>query len=276
MPHTSREFSPGSPREPGVNSVFPGGWDCEARLVDGRWVERRPRRPGVERQLRTETRLLPWLAPHLPLAVPVPHVVSDNPLTVRHVLVRGEPLEEPDAAQGRALGLFLRALHRADTDAAVRRGVPPAREVLRERATLADDFRARVLPLLPPDRHEPASGLLKAVGALPAEALVHGDLGPEHLLAQDGSLTGVIDFGDAHIGDPAIDLAWALNGPSPAFADACAAAYGARPALRRRSRIWHRLGPWHEVTYGLDTGDQDAVRSGLDGVLGRLLGIDGP
>ncbi|MFC6847283.1 phosphotransferase [Streptomyces caelestis] len=63
--------------------------------------------------------------------------------------------------------------------------------------------------------------MLKAVGTLPAEALVHGDLGPGHLLAQDGALTGVIDFGDAHIGDPAVDLAWALNGTSPAFAEAC-------------------------------------------------------
>ncbi|MEU3378348.1 phosphotransferase [Streptomyces caelestis] len=40
-------------------------------------------------------------------------------------------------------------------------------------------------------------------------------------MAQDGALTGVIDFGDAHIGDPAVDLAWALNGTSPAFAEAC-------------------------------------------------------
>ncbi|WDV54992.1 phosphotransferase [Streptomyces coeruleorubidus] len=259
-----------------MNWVFPDGWDCEARLVDGRWVERRPRRPDVERQLRTETRLLPWLAPYVPLAVPVPHILAGDPLIVRHALVPGEPLAEPDAFQGRVLGLFLRALHSADTEEAVRRGVPPAREVLLERAALADDFRARVLPLLPPDRRAPASDLLKAVSRLPAEALVHGDLGPEHLLAQDGALTGVIDFGDAHIGDPAIDLAWALNGTSPAFAEACITAYAAPPALRERSRIWHRLGPWYEVTHGLDIGDQDTVRSGLDGVRDRLSDIRGP
>lgn len=59
MPHSDRESSPESPRGPGVNSVFPSGSDCEARLVDDHWGERRPRRPDVERQLRTETRLLP-------------------------------------------------------------------------------------------------------------------------------------------------------------------------------------------------------------------------
>lgn len=68
----------------------------------------------------------------------------------------------------------------------------------------------------------------------------------------------------------------ALNGTSPAFAEACATAYGAPPALRQRSRIRHRLGPWYEVTHGLDTGGQGAVRSGPDGVLDRLPGIRSP
>jgi aminoglycoside phosphotransferase (APT) family kinase protein len=253
--------------------VFPNGWDCEARLVDGRWVERRPRRPEVERQLQTETRLLPWLAPQLPLAVPVPHVVTDDPLTVRHALIPGDPLEDPDASHGRALGLFLRALHRGDTEEAVRCGVPSAREEFQRRVALVDDFRSRVLPLLPADRRDAASALLEDVRALPAETLVHGDLGPEHLLAQDAVLTGVIDFGDAHIGDPALDLAWSLNGTPPAFAEACATAYAATPALCERSLLWHRLGPWHEVTHGLNLHAQDTVRSGLDGVLDRLAAM---
>ena len=37
--------------------------------------------------------------------------------------------------------------------------------------------------------------------------LLHGDLKTDHLLAMDGELTGVIDWGDASIGDPAWDLA---------------------------------------------------------------------
>ncbi|GAB2879796.1 hypothetical protein GCM10027074_55170 [Streptomyces deserti] len=166
--------------------------------------------------------------------------------------------------------MFLRALHAADTDEAVRHGVPSAREVRQERAATVEEFRSRVLPLLPTDRHGPASALLEAVGALPTQSLVHGDLGPEHVLAGDGTLSGVIDFGDAHIGDPAVDLAWALNGTPPAFAGALAAAYPATPALLERSRLWYRLGPWYEVTHGLDLHDQGTVRSGLDAVLDRL------
>jgi hypothetical protein len=94
-----------------------------------------------------------------------------------------------------------------------------------------------VLPLLPRDRHEAASGLLKAIRALLAEALGHGDPGPEPL--------------------PARDM------PSPVSSTSVTRTSETTPS------IWHG----REVTHGLDTGDQDAVRSGLDGVLDRLPGI---
>ncbi|WP_214367255.1 hypothetical protein [Pseudonocardia sp. H11422] len=63
---------------------LPGGWDSAAAIVDGRWIERTARRSDVEPWLRTETRLLPWLVPRLPLPVPVPEVAGEYPLVVRH------------------------------------------------------------------------------------------------------------------------------------------------------------------------------------------------
>ncbi|MFI9010087.1 aminoglycoside phosphotransferase family protein [Actinosynnema sp. NPDC053489] len=240
-----------------------GGWDSVARLVAGRWVVRRPRRPDVVPQLRRETRLMPWLAPRLPLPVPVPEVVSEEPFAVRHALVPGEPLTHP--AHGRELGSFLRALHDCPADEAVRLGVPtrppgdgPAR------------FEAEVLPLLPAELHPAARALLAAGRRLTGDALVHGDLGPEHVLTDGDALTGVIDFGDAHVGDPAIDLAWALHGTPRAFADDLAEAYGVTGDERARALTWHRLGPWHHVTFGLDRGDPSIVREGLAGVVERL------
>ncbi|MFG1859826.1 phosphotransferase [Microbispora bryophytorum] len=246
------------------------GWDSQARLVRGRWVERRPRRPEVAARLVMETRLMPWLAQRLPLPVPIPHVLRQEPLVVRHKMVAGESLGIFEAAGGRTLGAFLRALHTVDPAEAVRRGVPSPREVLRERAATVKDFGTRVIPLLPDDRRAVASTLLDAVAALPAHALVHGDLGPEHVLMRDGAVSGVIDFSDAHVGDPALDLAWALHGAPPTFARAVAAEYGAAPQLAERALLWHRLSPWHEVTHGLDTGDPDTARSGLEGILARL------
>jgi aminoglycoside phosphotransferase (APT) family kinase protein len=244
---------------------LPGGWDSSATLVDGRWVDRRPRRPEVAGQLRREARLMPWLAPGLPLPVPVPWVVSEAPLVVRHEFVPGEPLAEPTAAHGRQLGIFLRALHDRPLGEAMDHGLPPA-----ERGQDIDDFLARVVPLVPVAHRESALALLDAVRRAPADTVVHGDLGPEHVLTGGDTLTGVIDFGDAHAGDAAIDLAWALHGTPPAFAEALAAVYGVTGEQRDRALGWHRLGPWYEVTHGLDTGDPDSVRTGLAGLLSRL------
>ena len=83
---------------------FDNGWDARATLVDGRWVDRSPRRPEVEPAMRREAALMPWLAPQLPLAVPVPRVIADDPLTVRHDLVVGEACPGTSAAQGQPWG----------------------------------------------------------------------------------------------------------------------------------------------------------------------------
>ncbi|GAA1303622.1 phosphotransferase family protein [Saccharothrix xinjiangensis] len=241
---------------------FAGGWDSVAVLV-GRWVERRPRRPDVEAQLRREVRLMPWLAPRLPLAVPVPELVSDDPLVVRHPLVPGEPTAGADPAHGRALGGFLRALHATPTAGAADLGVARA-----DHDGALDRFGAEVVPLLPASRRGAALALLDAARGLPADTVVHGDIGPEHVLADGTGLTGVIDFGDTHLGDPAIDLAWALHGAARPFADAVAESFGVTGEQRERALVWHRLGPWHEVTHAFDTGASPA--GGVEGVLDRL------
>lgn len=234
------------------------GWDSTATLVDGRWVERRPRRPEVEPQLIRESVVMPWLAPRLPLPVPVPVVASRSPLVLRHELVLGEELTSFTAVQGRQLALFLRALHAASTTEARRLGVS-TRQLPVER------FRAEVLPQVPE-----GAALLASLDSLPQDTLVHGDIGPEHVLGRDGVLTGVIDFGDLHIGDPALDLAWALNSTPPEFANAVAETYGVTEELRERALVWHRLGPWDEVLYGNDIGDQGMVANGLAWVRDRL------
>lgn len=255
---------------------FAEGWDTVASLVDGRWVERRPRRPDVAEQLLRETRLMPWLAPRLPLPVPVPEVAGHDPLVVRHALVPGRALESPDARAGFAIGRFLRALHDCPAATAVEHAAAPPAETHRTRAETLDRFRVDVVPLLPRPDRAAATALLAAARDLPADTLVHGDLGPEHILVDAGRVSGVIDFGDVHIGDPAVDLAWALHGTPAEFAAAVATAYRVTDELRRRASVWHRLGPWHEVIHGLDTGVDDYVRSGLTGLRERLSPVDQP
>lgn len=248
------------------------GWDSVATVVEGRWLDRRPSYPDVEARLRTETLLMPRIAPLLPLATPVPIVVGEHPLRVRHVLVPGGPAPSADlgAEDGRRLGEFLRCLHDLPVSLYVETGVPDAVSARAELLATLERMLHRVQPMLPEDLRQKGSDLLADVALAGPSALVHGDLGPEHVRYDEGRITGIIDWSDARVADPALDLAWALFGTSEAFAEAVATSYGVTDEELTRALAWWRLGPWYEVLWGLGPGGQEYVESGLDGIVSRL------
>ena len=254
-----------------MDDDFDGGWDNRVTLVDGRWVHRTPRFPDREAQLRREARLLPWLAHRLPLPVPLLQVVAEDPFTVRHPYLPGGPCPGRSAVQGAAVGIFLRALHDVDPDDAVRHGALDADAAHAELTATLDLMSREVLPLLPDHLSETGAALLARVAVPPPDRrLAHGDLGPDHIRVVGEQVTGIIDWGDCCVRDPAIDLAWTAFGAGARFAEAVVTAYRADDDLRRRGLDFHVLGPWHEVLYGLGTAQDEFVTSGLNGVVTRL------
>lgn len=255
--------------------VVDDGWDSLVLDLDDEWIVRLPRRPEVERWVEREIALLPELAPRLPVAVPHFELVARHGrLGVAYRKIHGSPAKGDLSEQtGNDLGQALSALHAFPLERARAVGVPyfePA--AWREHFTrLCGDFGQRVVPLLRPGEREQAETLFAQIDTLDfSPALLHADLGPAHVLCRDGRLAGIIDWSDARVGDPALDLAWCLNGTAHQVADAVARVYGVDGALRGRSLFYHQLGPWYEVTYGLDTNQEPFVRSGLEGVRSRL------
>jgi aminoglycoside phosphotransferase (APT) family kinase protein len=233
------------------------GWDFKVLILDGGWVLRVPRDPQASEKLGREISLLPRLASALPIEVPRLAQVSAEPPFVVYRLIEGGPLrdEDPDGVRS-----FLEALHSFDT-----RGLdlPESdwRGIYRRHA---EDWRLIVLPLLDLDERDRGIALLGEIETLRGfePALTHCDLGPSHLLVRDGRLAGVIDWADAKLGDPALDYSWLLNGPFPDWE--------VDGDLRRRASVYHRLGPWFEVDYGVRTEQPEWVRTGLAGVRSRL------
>jgi aminoglycoside phosphotransferase (APT) family kinase protein len=240
--------------DPAVTEID-SGYDFKVVLVDDTWVVRIPRRPQVVEALEREIALLPELARVLPVEVPRFELVSREPLFVVYRLIHGRPLVDEDGDGVRA---FLDALHALETDV-----LPPTDwvAVYREQC---DEFERRVLPLLDVDERTRALELFAEAETLVGfePRVTHSDLGPEHLLVRDGRLHGVIDWGDARRGDPALDYAWLLNVPFPEW--------DVDDELRRRARFYHRLGPWFEAHYGLFTGSESHVASGIAGIRARL------
>jgi aminoglycoside phosphotransferase (APT) family kinase protein len=233
------------------------GYDFEVAIVDDDWVFRFPRRAVVEEALEVEIVLLPTLASALPVEVPSFEYISRQPFFVGYRLIRGEPLvdEDPDGVRA-----FLDALHAVDP-AGLPVEHPDWVEAYREQCGKFEDL---VLPLLDEDLRPRAKHLFGEVETLVGfePALLHADLGPEHLLVHDGRLAGVIDWGDTRVGDPALDYSWLLNGP---FAD-----WDVDPDLRRRARFYHRLAPWYEAHYGVFTNQPAHVERGIAGIRDRL------
>jgi aminoglycoside phosphotransferase (APT) family kinase protein len=233
------------------------GWDFKVLILEDRWVLRVPRHRLAVEELEKEILLLPAIADRLPVQIPRFAHVSREPLYVTYPLIRGDRYADEDPLGVRA---FLDALHAVPVDE-VPAPHPDWLETYREQA---DEFQRVVLPVLDPDERPRGEALLGEVETLTdfRPALTHSDIAPTHLLVQDGKLAGVIDWGDARIGDPAIDYAWLLNEPFPDW--------GVEDELRRRARIYYRLAPWFDVHYGDFTDQPQWVRSGLAGIRSRL------
>jgi aminoglycoside phosphotransferase (APT) family kinase protein len=111
------------------------GWDNVAYQVNDRYVFRFPRRQIAAALIEREIRVLPLLAPHLPLAVPVPSFTgkpqSGYPYPFAgYPLLPGIPATQLDwSEEGRAccaasLGRFLASLHCIPVDDDTRAWAP--------------------------------------------------------------------------------------------------------------------------------------------------------
>jgi aminoglycoside phosphotransferase (APT) family kinase protein len=257
------------------------GWDNVAYLVGGRYVFRFPQRSIAVPLLETESRLLPALAPRLPLPVPVPVFLGRPGASYPWPFQGYERLagrtacaaaldEEARERAAVPLGRFLRALHAFPAGEAARLGAPGdtlGRADLPKRVQQARDrlaeVRGRGLGGASPALDEVCAAAAEERASPPPPALVHGDLYVRHLLADErGDLAGVIDWGDLHLGDAALDLSIAFSFLPPPARLAFFTAYGGtleEPTLRRaRLRALHYGAIL--LLYGTETGDADLVR----------------
>jgi aminoglycoside phosphotransferase (APT) family kinase protein len=232
------------------------GFDNSVWAVDDEWAFRFPRRalavPLVARELAVLTRV----APLVPVAVPVPAFVgTESELFPRpffgHRVLRGvEPadasLMDADRARlGVGIARFLRALHAPATREAVdgERELPvdPNRRAdMPFRVAKAREWLGRLADLAPVQRTTADRMLDEAELLEPSstEALVHGDLHVRHVLVEGGQLSGVIDWGDICIGDPAIDLQFVWSVVPPEARDGVLEEYGpVDDEARLRARV---------------------------------------
>jgi len=243
------------------------GWGSDTFLVDDRFIVRFPKRDEVADALRREIDLLPrlnvtfsvprfdWIGEHRGRPFVGYEAIDGSGLTVEDL--EGRPALAND------VGNALAELHACE--------VEPYEDWHDRYRALRERVLEDVVPHL---EIVVATGLVEAFDRYLSRTtfepvLVHNDLGTEHVLIRDGELAGIIDFEDATVGDPLIDLVGFDIDLGRPWTERIARAAGIT-IDEERLRFYVAMGAAHAVIYGLETNDAELVRDAATNVGTRL------
>lgn len=223
-----------------INNQFPelhakdiaflgAGNDNTAFLVNDTYVFRFPRKTESIALLQNELFILPKIAAQLPYPVPTPQWIgkpeSNYPwFFAGYTMLPGRSAcqfnltDAERATLAKPLAHFLSKLHAIPVSEEHRMNLPNYTQAKLDPAIVIPKCRKNLehiesLGFHINKRH--LDHLLDTFAALPlrqSSSIVHGDLYVRHLVLNNNSqLSSIIDWGDVHIGDPAIDISIALT-----------------------------------------------------------------
>jgi aminoglycoside phosphotransferase (APT) family kinase protein len=255
-----RDRLPGHPA--GAVTPLGEGFDNVAFAVDD-LVVRFAKAPDVDvraAQVRREARVLAAAAAVSPVPVPVPVLVLPERGCLAYRRLPGVPLldvrtEVDPAPVAATLAELLHALHGVPAAALADVLTPDDDPLVVWRDDAAEHY-ATTRDRVPARYRRAVEAFLAADPPSPGPAVVfsHDDLGIEHVLVEPatGVVTGVIDWTDAGLVDPATDCGRVLRDLGPAALDVVLARLG--EDLRDRAGYYARCGVLEDLGYGVETG----------------------
>ena len=252
-------------------------------VADERWIFRFPRFSEGVQNLEIETAILRAIRGAITLAIPNPVCTAFEPRVpgkafAGYRMIPGEPLWRETLARiddeatldrlSGQLGGFLNELHRIPAGDLLGLGLP-----LPDLSSVWTDLLARIkaklLPLMAPESRRQVTAhfetfLRGAANLAPAPVLIHGDFGGSNILfdRKCGAVTGVIDFGSCHLGDPALDLA-ALATYGEPFLRRVLSVYPMPQTALARIRFYLGTFALQEALYGVEHDDREAFQRGI-------------
>jgi aminoglycoside phosphotransferase (APT) family kinase protein len=257
---------------PDIHSVIPAdeGADHRAFDVNGLFIARIRKQAYEDRvgAIEREAALLEFLSRVSP--IPVPEVVALEPragLIVFRRLPGSSLFETPSSdplAVAEQLAEFVGAIHGVPSHAVehlVQRDEYPlsgyltevADQMSRIAACLSNGQRSRV-ELFLAEPVPPESG---------RRTLCHNDLGAEHILVSGDRFTGIIDWSDAALADPARDVGRVLRDFGFGVAEAVLRRTGGDETMLTRATFHARCALLEDIAYGIETSRSQYVTHAL-------------
>ncbi|HHX03719.1 MAG TPA: aminoglycoside phosphotransferase family protein [Tissierellia bacterium] len=259
------------------------GQNSLVAIVNEELIFKFPRYRHVMEELKKESEILPIISNHVTLEVPVPlysFFESDEPgqVFVGYKMIMGTPFERElywqlknKQALVTQIGGFLHELHGLPTDCLAGVSIE-TRDGFAYWSRILTQIEKSIFPYIRPAFRKQILETFRRFldnneNFQYKPVLTHGDFGTSNIIydVKSGKVSGVIDFGQVALDDPAIDIASLIcpMGYGEDFSQHLVRAYPQMLALLPRARFYSSTFALQEALFGLETGDQKAFEAGI-------------
>lgn len=262
-----------------IDNIMPvfGGWSSDVLEVNHKLIFRFPKRPETESRFQKEIKLLPELAKVLSVKIPDFEFIGeyDKKVFVGYRKIPGLPLASCNYGSGNLVdqtAKVITEIHRFPVHRAMKLKVPKL-NWRREYVSFYERVRNKAFPLMNITLQEKAvlvweEFLDNKDNFRFVPLFIHRDLsGDAHILCDPErvEITGIIDWEDAAIGDPAIDFTGIYWDCGEEFTRRVLAKYAGKvdKTFWERMVFYYKIGGFYEIEYGQLINDYAHIRKGL-------------
>lgn len=261
------------------------GQNNDVYVINKELVFRFPKYESGIVQLRRETEILDYISDKIHVAIPKPLYQSlqasePGKVFMGYPIIDGEPLwneclkvvnrDEYVKELASQLVSFLTELHAISLDNFTKKIQLKIRNPREEMQQLYENIQSKLFSYM---RKDAQLQIVKSFEtALNGNAfsnidlkLVHGDFGASNILWNEKTMeiSGIIDFGNCGIGDPAYDFAGICSSYGEDFFELCLGLYPNGSTISERVKFYQSTFALQEALHGIVHNDQEAFECGI-------------